>query len=1351
MNFTHTSRYTRFSISVLLLLLCWLALPVSVIGQCDPEPRPSVACGEAPVLCGEGACYYTTLELSTEGPHGGWCGANTAIHNPQYFRFTALDTFLRFEIQVFDCTGEGGCGLQSAILDACPWDNGNVLSCNPGTGPGGTMILLAVNVEIGREYYLVVDGCAGHTCGYAFEKIEGTSASPPVSVTIETEICSGLYTHDGIDYPAGEHLIIYERPGKCDSTVLLIVDVQVTVTLEGTPYCIYDGDLVTLNAHVSGSFGPFEYQWWTGSTASSEVVNSPQSGGLTVTDAEGCAAVVLFEVNERPSIVVTPDNLGLCEKSSGLLEIVPIVSGGSGGYTYLWTTPSGQEVADVLSVSEIGTYHLLVRDDAGCEGETEFEVVSFANPSVEFENTGPFCADEIGAGIEVTALFSQNVLSYTLSDNWQDPPFVIVAGGTYEITLYSESCTTTQAITILETEPPVADFSADVCRSHVKLTHGEQIGTTYTWNFGDGNSSGTIQPQHTYLESGDYTITLIVENACGTETFEQQVSILTVSSPPLEPENCDNATDLGILGSIAVECASNPVDAFHCTSGSNFQSGTSPMVSACSGSRDPVAWFKFQTDNQANFLNIHIASDAFEMPAIQLFRSLNGACSVINQPAGLTRDQLSCAAGNGGKLVASLTQVERNSTYFLAVSAVNSSGGTFDLCINVIRESIVSCVTDAEVRMLEKSHGGSLDGPFHPGEEVRVCLNVNRFDVSTGAQNCQWLQGVVPIFGNGWDPGSFDSNGQPYNATMNALPFPAMNVHNGGQWEWWTAVAYHTGHCNVSIGDIDGDGVIDFCHALLDPDCQGGGTTQACCGPCWGSTGPDDPGVGTLLPPGWFTSGVDGTCGGMAGWPAVDWGDGNTCNGPTGPWSFCFDLRVREDLGPGQDDLSIGMFTVADGEVGSWTGGPSVCGNDIPVLRRFNTCPEAQVADPLVLPAQCTGQPVSLPVENPDVEYWTWTVSLPPGTELSSLNGVTECGVLETGNLYNHGNELALVVFQLQGFRGGQCPFIVQELVVPVNPQSITSLSSLAVCTALDSIVIEPVITVPDDQLMYLWEDGSDLSYYVIYNPQQGDMVSVTVTDIITGCVSIQTGMIHDDGPGVSADPEVALICDGESALINITVQGGTAPFAFVWTVPGVPEPVTLEPDYSVPGVYSVQVTDAYACVTEIFYEVQLDDTPVHANMDYEISSGTVTFTNLSAGAVSYHWDFGDGNTSDEVNPEHTYEDDGTFTVQLIATGACTSDTIWVDIQIIFVSVSGPVADQKLIVIPNPNSGEFMIQGFTMSPGAEIVMIDMLGRSAAYQWDTAGSFRLIQPVPGVYTLVIREGVSVSVARIVVQR
>jgi len=54
----------------------------------------------------------------------------------------------------------------------------------------------------------------------------------------------------------------------------------------------------------------------------------------------------------------------------------------------------------------------------------------------------------------------------------------------------------------------------------------------------------------------------------------------------------------------------------------------------------------------------------------------------------------------------------------------------------------------------------------------------------------------------------------------------------------------------------------------------------------------------------------------------------------------------------------------------------------------------------------------------------------------------------------------------------------------------------------------------------------------------------------------------------------------------------------------------------------------------------------------------TVNFTDLSTGSIdSWNWDFGDGSTSTQQNPSHTYDTDGTYTVSLTISGPAGSDT----------------------------------------------------------------------------------------------
>jgi Zn-dependent metalloprotease/PKD repeat protein len=64
----------------------------------------------------------------------------------------------------------------------------------------------------------------------------------------------------------------------------------------------------------------------------------------------------------------------------------------------------------------------------------------------------------------------------------------------------------------------------------------------------------------------------------------------------------------------------------------------------------------------------------------------------------------------------------------------------------------------------------------------------------------------------------------------------------------------------------------------------------------------------------------------------------------------------------------------------------------------------------------------------------------------------------------------------------------------------------------------------------------------------------------------------------------------------------------------------------------------------------------------------TVSFTNLSNNGATFNWNFGDGGTSTQENPTHTFNTPGVFNIQLYADGgACGNDTEiksgYIDIQ----------------------------------------------------------------------------------------
>lgn len=76
---------------------------------------------------------------------------------------------------------------------------------------------------------------------------------------------------------------------------------------------------------------------------------------------------------------------------------------------------------------------------------------------------------------------------------------------------------------------------------------------------------------------------------------------------------------------------------------------------------------------------------------------------------------------------------------------------------------------------------------------------------------------------------------------------------------------------------------------------------------------------------------------------------------------------------------------------------------------------------------------------------------------------------------------------------------------------------------------------------------------------------------------------------------------------------------------------------------------NAYWKITLVSYD-DPNDEPAVAGFKAEVAGKTATFTNTSFEGTSYFWNFGDGGTSTETSPSHTYAAGGIYTVKLTVT-----------------------------------------------------------------------------------------------------
>jgi PKD repeat protein len=103
---------------------------------------------------------------------------------------------------------------------------------------------------------------------------------------------------------------------------------------------------------------------------------------------------------------------------------------------------------------------------------------------------------------------------------------------------------------------------------------------------------------------------------------------------------------------------------------------------------------------------------------------------------------------------------------------------------------------------------------------------------------------------------------------------------------------------------------------------------------------------------------------------------------------------------------------------------------------------------------------------------------------------------------------------------------------------------------------------------------------------------------------------------------------------------------------------------------------------------------------DFTIASLTIRFFNRTVfTADTYLWDFGDGNTSTDQSPTHTYVDNGTYTVTLTATCGTTVSTVSKVLD-----VSGPP-----VIVTQPESQ-------LVNPGDSVTFTVVATNATSYQW-----------------------------------
>lgn len=192
------------------------------------------------------------------------------------------------------------------------------------------------------------------------------------------------------------------------------------------------------------------------------------------------------------------------------------------------------------------------------------------------------------------------------------------------------------------------------------------------------------------------------------------------------------------------------------------------------------------------------------------------------------------------------------------------------------------------------------------------------------------------------------------------------------------------------------------------------------------------------------------------------------------------------------------------------------------------------------------------------------------------------------------------------------------------------------------------------------------------------------------------------------------------------------------------------------PGNYQLKIQDANCEATDdILVGLSNANLVVDFNAD-NIFNAVVEFENLSENANFYNWDFDDGNTASEENPQHAYISGGTYQVSLNASSGNCSFTRYATIVVGTASeVYSIEAINEILIGPNPVKDVmvFKINPSFLSDDFEVCVFDtngQLNQKNAYNKHTyEGSISLSHLSSGIYFVSIRTGLNFYHQKIVI--
>ncbi|TCO09345.1 T9SS type B sorting domain-containing protein [Natronoflexus pectinivorans] len=383
----------------------------------------------------------------------------------------------------------------------------------------------------------------------------------------------------------GQFSLFVRDANGCENTTTINITVNENpeVSIIAPEEACEDSDF-TIQAIVDGGTGPFSYYWEkdgddmglpsTTSTISingADVVNDSGIYTVVVTDNNGCGsdeASTNITINPRPQISAIDYTGDVCEGGSITLSIDEPTNG-DGNYTYHWELggmpiPNNSRTLTInpVSLTDAGTYTVIVEDGNGCFSDVESQiVVVFDNPEAELLGLDELCVGSTGTytgsgGDEYEFFIDGSLVQAKSTIDFIEYTPVVGDVGIRVIRVVvhtNDGCTDTTDISVEVYPLPVVSISLEdpeICAgSNTNLIIQLTTGTApWTVTYSDGTDSFTESniPGNTFsisvspTENTTYSI-ISVEDTNGCELFPVGLEIeLIVNENPTVFIDSDN-------------------------------------------------------------------------------------------------------------------------------------------------------------------------------------------------------------------------------------------------------------------------------------------------------------------------------------------------------------------------------------------------------------------------------------------------------------------------------------------------------------------------------------------------------------------------------------------------------------------------------------------------------------------------------------------------------------------------------------------------------------------------------------------------------------------------------------------